>query len=55
MKVSQNVDDHRLVFSHEEVLSSSQIQSFFFLGGQDVGIKTQQLTKITKQLKMKMP
>ena len=29
MKVSQNVDDHRLVFSHEEVLSSSQIQSFF--------------------------
>ena len=29
MKVSQNVDDHPLVFSHEEVLSSSQIQSFF--------------------------
>jgi len=53
MKVSQNVDDHPLVFSHEEVLSSSQIQSFF-LGGQDVGIKTQQVTKIAKQLKMKM-
>lgn len=29
MKVAGNVDDHRLVFSHEEVLSSSQIQSLF--------------------------
>lgn len=51
MKVARDVDGRRL-FSHEEVLSSSQIQSFFSRRA-NVEIKTQQVTKITKQLKMK--